>query len=130
MKPRRRRDELLKNLLMFLLKLKLKLKLRKLLLGQRLLLLPEEVMLLTKVLMDKPSLHLQIIPQGKLSSFLFPLFQSYEQWVPLVLRLLFPNNDCLHVLQLLKKKNKKKQWSPLCLRLLHFMLCLPSCFLL
>ena len=100
MKPRRRRDELLKNLLMFLLKLKLKLKLRKLLLGQRLLLLPEEVMLLTKVLMDKPSLHLQIIPQGKLSSFLFPLFQSYEQWVPLVLRLLFPNNDCLHVLQL------------------------------
>ena len=99
MKPRRRRDELLKNLLLFLLKLKLKLKLRQLLLGRRLLLLSEEVMLLMRVLMDKPSLHLQIIPQGKLSSFLFPLFQSYEQWVPPILRLLFPNNDCLHVLR-------------------------------
>ena len=32
--------------------------------------------------------------------FLFPLFQSFEQWVPPVLRLLFLNNGGLYVLRL------------------------------
>ena len=62
MKPRSRRDELLKKLLMFLLILKLKLELKPLLLGQRSLLL-KEVRLLAMVLMNKLSLHLQIILQ-------------------------------------------------------------------
>ena len=57
MKPRRSRDKLLKRSLLFLLILKPKLELKLLLLGQRLLLL-KEVRILTKVLMDKPSLHL------------------------------------------------------------------------
>ena len=70
MKPRSRRDKLLKRLLLFLLILKLKLKLKLLLLGQRLLLL-KEVRLLTRVLMDRSSLHLQIILQSKLSFFFF-----------------------------------------------------------
>ena len=50
-----------------------------------------------RVLMDRPSLHLQIILQSKLSFllYLFPFFQSYEQWVPPILRLiLLDNTNC------------------------------------
>ena len=64
----------------------------------------------------------------------FFFFQSHEQWMPPVLRLLFPNSDCLHVLRLILLENNdcpkaylvQKQWLPLCLRPLYFVLCLLS----
>jgi len=44
-------------------------------------------------------------PTDYSSEQVFFFFQSHEQWVPPVLRLLFPNSDCLHVLRLILLEN-------------------------